>query len=194
MWQGGGGRTGRTRRRQTGGGSAGRSVPSTRRKWNWDGDSENAGCRTRGASLATPSPTPGWVGLWGRRAAHRTSQAPGCAQEAAARAVPELQSGGREGTARTCIVQARLPAESLRTLGAEILACAARAGPSAFGQVVTGQRRLSALWPICFYIHSFMHPSVIQLRQELVSKTVGDSRAPHSSRLWSDGRAGILAV
>lgn len=146
-------------------------------------DLENAGCRTRGASLVTPSPPPGWVGLWGRRAGHRTSQAPGCAQEAAARAVPELQSGGREGTARTCIVQARLPAEAPRTLGAEILSCAARAGPSAFRQVVTGHGRLSARSSIYFYIHSFMHPAVIQLPQELVSETVRDSKGLHSSRL-----------
>lgn len=52
------------------------------------------------------------------RACSRTSKAGGCAQEAAAGAVLEPQSGGREGAAGTCIVRAPLPAGPPGTPGA----------------------------------------------------------------------------
>lgn len=58
-------------------------------------------------------PTFAWaLGLGCRQ---RKWQAQGCAAGSSGRGCPEPQSNGREGTASTCIVQAPLPAEPLRT-------------------------------------------------------------------------------
>lgn len=122
LYQGGGGRTGKRRKRKIGGGSAGRRAPSTQ-----PGSGLRTGKPARlqglGKRWGTPPPysllqLQGWVGFGGRRAGSRTSQARGFEQEAADGAVHEHQSGGREGAARTCIVKAWLPAESPRTPGA----------------------------------------------------------------------------
>lgn len=73
-----------------------------------------AGKGARASSLPL-SPTPGLGGALGLEGGQPDVADPGgCGQEAAAGVVPEHQSGGREGAARTCIVQAWLPIESPR--------------------------------------------------------------------------------
>lgn len=92
---------------------------------------------------------------------------PGLCAGSGGRAVPEPQSCGREGAAGTCIVRASAPL-SRPDFWRAFLASAAGAGPVAFRQVVTGQRRLDLRFDSL--IHAFTPSSVIELWLELVSR------------------------
>lgn len=117
---------GRARRQQIRGGTAGplapRAQPGSEPR-NWKPGPPPPSSTRQGRLLLTHfqhrprTSTPGpALRYW--RACSRTSKAGGCAQEAAAGAVLEPQSGGREGAAGTCIVRAPLPAGPPGTPGA----------------------------------------------------------------------------
>lgn len=148
------GRKRRARRQQIRAGTAGRLAPSAQ-PGSGQGDWKPAPpVSGRGASsFPPPTQLQGWR-FGGGRAGSRTSKAGGCAQEAAAGAALEPQSGGREGAAGTCIVRAPLPAGPPGAPRRAFLASAAGAGPPAVRQVVTGPRGLE------LHVHSFIHASI----------------------------------
>lgn len=172
LCQGGGGRTGRTRRPQVSGGNTGRHAPkhTARRKWTWNRKPDfSLGLVKRwmpikGSLLCTSLSysRAGWgFGAGGRTAGHLTLQGRGCGQEAAAGAVPKHQSNGREGAAGTCIVQAWLPIRSPRP-PARVLsmhgwsaACGFQAGSN------WAEKTRSAL--LFIYSHTFTHSCIHQL-------------------------------
>lgn len=139
----------------------------------------------QGRLLVPPShPTPG-LALRGREGS-RTSKAGGCAQEAAAGAVLEPQSGGREGAAGTCIVRAPLPAGPPGAPPARVpgVCCWGRpAGSQAGSNWAEGTRAARS------FIYIRIHP-LLSRGRSWRAKTVRDPKNP--PRSWLCGQTAGL--